>query len=62
MSEDVNTHAFLKSIGDSIDRVEWRLMYGEFGGLFSIKLALWIIVLLLGVIAYNLIGVCNYAS
>jgi hypothetical protein len=30
-----------------LEQIEWRLMYGEYGGLKSIKVALWTIVVLL---------------
>jgi hypothetical protein len=33
-----------------LERIEWRLMYGEYGGLTSIKIALWAIVAMLGLI------------
>lgn len=37
-----------------LERIEWRLMYGEYGGLTSIKLALLAIVAMLGLILWRL--------
>lgn len=38
---------------DALERIENRLHYGEFGGLTSIKIALWIIVGLLAILVFR---------
>jgi hypothetical protein len=40
-------------VGDLLEHIDWRLMYGEFGGLTSIKIALWTIVGLLALILWR---------
>jgi hypothetical protein len=40
-------------VGDVLEKIEWRLMYGEYGGLTGIKIALWVIVGLLALILYR---------
>lgn len=39
--------------GELLERIDWRLHYGEFRGLGSIRLALWIIVGLLGLLVWR---------
>ena len=41
-------------VPDALEKIEWRLMYGEYGGLTSIKIALWVIVVLLALILLQL--------
>ena len=41
-------------VGDLLEQIEWRLMYGKIGGLFSLKLAIWIIVVLLALILWRI--------
>ena len=43
-----------RRVGDVLEKIEWRLMYGKYGGLTSIKVALWIIVVLLVLILSRL--------
>lgn len=54
MLEEAERRADPRRVGDVLERIEWRLQYGEFGGPTGIKLALWIIAILLALILWRL--------
>ena len=51
--EEIERRMHPARVGDVLERIEWRLQYGEFGGLTGIKIALWIIVVLLSLILWR---------
>lgn len=54
MLEEAESRADPRRVGDVLERIEWRLQYGEFGGLLSLKLIGWIIIVLLALILWRL--------
>jgi len=54
MLEEAERRADPRRVGDTLERIEWRLQYGEYGGLLGIKLIGGIIVVLLALILWRL--------
>lgn len=51
--EELERRSDPRRVGDVLERIEWRLMYGEYGGLTAIKIALWVIAGMLALILYR---------
>jgi hypothetical protein len=52
--QEVERRADPRRVGDALERIEWRLQYGEFGAPGSLKLIGWIIIVLLCLILWRL--------
>ena len=54
MLEEAERRADPRRVGDTLERVEWRLQYGQYGTPLALKLLGWTIVALLVLILWRL--------
>lgn len=54
MLEEAERRADPRRVSDVLERIEWRLQYGEYGGLLGLKVIGWILVVLLALILWRL--------